>query len=43
MAQQEDLDNTCHSLTFDIDLHMGTMEKNYEELVIIEDLKSNND
>jgi hypothetical protein len=44
MAQQEDLDNVNNSLTSNIDLCMGAMEINYEELVkVIEDLKSNND
>jgi hypothetical protein len=44
MAQQEDLDNANHSLTSNIDLCMGAMENNYEELVkVIEELKFNND
>jgi hypothetical protein len=43
MAQHEDLDNASHSLTFDIDIRMGAMENNYEELVkVIEDMKFNN-
>jgi hypothetical protein len=44
MAQQEDLDNASQSLTSNINLRMGAMENNYEQLVkVIKDLKSSDD
>ncbi len=44
MAQKKDLDNVRQSLTLDINLCMGAMENNCEELVkVTKDLKCSND